>query len=401
MAHVRHGEGRRLPRRPGRGRGPGPRGGRDRHRARAHGPAVQPDARRQDRPAAVRGPHPQLRRGAGQAVLLRGRPDRPHDPADPLPELHQGRGAVLRRVPRRRPPLRGRRRWRRGPRGRRDRLPDRRRRAPHVPGQGRPARHRRQRPDVPDHLQRPLPDRRRDGPGLPPRDPAAGHGVLPVPPDRPVRPGHPPLRGGPRRGRLPPQQGRRAVHEPLRPEAHGAGPARHGEPGDLPRGQGRPGGRSRRATTSSSTCATWGARSSRRSSPTSPTSPVSTWASSRSPSRSRPSRRRTTRWAAIPTDLQTRVIRDEHNTVVEGLFAAGEVACVSVHGANRLGTNSLVDLLVFGRRAGLAMAAYCRATEMPEVAARRRGAGPRGDRGAPRPPRRARARSRSRPSWRR
>ena len=71
----------------------------------------------------------------------------------------------------------------------------------------------------------------------------------------------------------------------------------------------------------------------------------------------------------VPTDLETRVIRDERNTVVEGLFAAGEVACVSVHGANRLGTNSLVDLLVFGRRAGLAMAAYCAATEMPETSA--------------------------------
>ena len=71
----------------------------------------------------------------------------------------------------------------------------------------------------------------------------------------------------------------------------------------------------------------------------------------------------------VPTDLQTRVIRDERNTAVEGLFAAGEVACVSVHGANRLGTNSLVDLLVFGRRAGLAMAAYCRTAEMPDVAA--------------------------------
>ena len=71
----------------------------------------------------------------------------------------------------------------------------------------------------------------------------------------------------------------------------------------------------------------------------------------------------------IPTDLRTRVIRDERSTVVDGLFAAGEVACVSVHGANRLGTNSLVDLLVYGRRAGLEMAAYCRAAEMPEVAA--------------------------------
>jgi succinate dehydrogenase / fumarate reductase flavoprotein subunit len=70
----------------------------------------------------------------------------------------------------------------------------------------------------------------------------------------------------------------------------------------------------------------------------------------------------------IPTDLRARVVRDEANTVVPGLFAAGEVACVSVHGANRLGTNSLVDLLVFGHRAGVEMAACCRAAEMPEVA---------------------------------
>jgi succinate dehydrogenase / fumarate reductase flavoprotein subunit len=70
----------------------------------------------------------------------------------------------------------------------------------------------------------------------------------------------------------------------------------------------------------------------------------------------------------IPTDLRTRVVRDEANTVVEGLFAAGETACVSVHGANRLGTNSLVDLLVFGRRAGREMTAYCRAAEAPSIA---------------------------------
>jgi succinate dehydrogenase / fumarate reductase flavoprotein subunit len=59
----------------------------------------------------------------------------------------------------------------------------------------------------------------------------------------------------------------------------------------------------------------------------------------------------------IPTDVHTRVTRDAANTVVPGLYAAGEAACVSVHGANRLGTNSLVDLLVFGRRAGRQMAA--------------------------------------------
>ncbi|HEX6540856.1 MAG TPA: succinate dehydrogenase flavoprotein subunit [Ktedonobacterales bacterium] len=54
----------------------------------------------------------------------------------------------------------------------------------------------------------------------------------------------------------------------------------------------------------------------------------------------------------IPTDVDARVVMDEQNTVLPGLYAAGEVACVSVHGANRLGTNSLVDLIVFGRRAG-------------------------------------------------
>ena len=70
----------------------------------------------------------------------------------------------------------------------------------------------------------------------------------------------------------------------------------------------------------------------------------------------------------IPTDVETRVLRDEHNTVVPGLYAAGECACVSVHGANRLGTNSLVDLLVFGRRAGRQMARDVRGGTLPEIA---------------------------------
>src|SRR5579863_7618230 len=54
----------------------------------------------------------------------------------------------------------------------------------------------------------------------------------------------------------------------------------------------------------------------------------------------------------IPTDTDGRVIIDEKNTPLQGFYAAGECACVSVHGANRLGTNSLVDILVFGRRSG-------------------------------------------------
>ncbi len=61
----------------------------------------------------------------------------------------------------------------------------------------------------------------------------------------------------------------------------------------------------------------------------------------------------------IPTNVHAEVVIDEQGTVLPGLYAAGECACVSVHGANRLGTNSLVDLVVFGKRGGIAMAEYC------------------------------------------
>lgn len=60
----------------------------------------------------------------------------------------------------------------------------------------------------------------------------------------------------------------------------------------------------------------------------------------------------------IPTDVNGQVIADAQGTPVVGFYAAGEVACVSVHGANRLGTNSLLDASVFGRRAGYAMARF-------------------------------------------
>jgi succinate dehydrogenase / fumarate reductase flavoprotein subunit len=66
----------------------------------------------------------------------------------------------------------------------------------------------------------------------------------------------------------------------------------------------------------------------------------------------------------IPTDVDGRVVIDERNTPLPGFYAAGECACVSVHGANRLGTNSLVDLVVFGRRAGRDMARYIRESEL-------------------------------------
>jgi succinate dehydrogenase / fumarate reductase flavoprotein subunit len=60
----------------------------------------------------------------------------------------------------------------------------------------------------------------------------------------------------------------------------------------------------------------------------------------------------------LPTDVDGRVLKEASGSPVEGLFAAGECACVSVHGANRLGCNSLLDLVVFGRRAGKAICSW-------------------------------------------
>ncbi|NCP87848.1 MAG: fumarate reductase (quinol) flavoprotein subunit [Anaerolineae bacterium CG_4_9_14_3_um_filter_57_17] len=60
----------------------------------------------------------------------------------------------------------------------------------------------------------------------------------------------------------------------------------------------------------------------------------------------------------IPTNVYGEVLLDENKTVVPGLFAAGECACVSVHGANRLGCNSLLDIVVFGKHAGQRAAEY-------------------------------------------
>jgi succinate dehydrogenase / fumarate reductase flavoprotein subunit len=66
----------------------------------------------------------------------------------------------------------------------------------------------------------------------------------------------------------------------------------------------------------------------------------------------------------IPTNVDGQVVIDAQNTVLPGLYAVGEAACVSVHGANRLGTNSLVDLVVFGRRSGKDMVKYCNGAEL-------------------------------------
>ncbi|KAF0109041.1 MAG: succinate dehydrogenase flavoprotein subunit [Anaerolineaceae bacterium] len=71
----------------------------------------------------------------------------------------------------------------------------------------------------------------------------------------------------------------------------------------------------------------------------------------------------------IPTNKYGEAIADEKNTIVPGLYAAGEVACVSVHGANRLGTNSLLDLVVFGKHAGLRAAEFAKKADLQPLPA--------------------------------
>jgi len=69
----------------------------------------------------------------------------------------------------------------------------------------------------------------------------------------------------------------------------------------------------------------------------------------------------------IPTDVEGQVVTGPDERPVPGLYAAGECACVSVHGANRLGTNSLLDIVVFGRRGGKHMADFAEGSDPPEL----------------------------------
>jgi succinate dehydrogenase / fumarate reductase flavoprotein subunit len=73
----------------------------------------------------------------------------------------------------------------------------------------------------------------------------------------------------------------------------------------------------------------------------------------------------------VPTNVNGQALQIDANgneTVVEGLFAVGEIACVSVHGANRLGGNSLLDLVVFGRAAGNFLGKYLKDIEISKDA---------------------------------
>ncbi|GJL80028.1 MAG: succinate dehydrogenase flavoprotein subunit [Nitrospinaceae bacterium] len=69
----------------------------------------------------------------------------------------------------------------------------------------------------------------------------------------------------------------------------------------------------------------------------------------------------------IPTNKFSQVILDAEGTKMEGFFAAGECACVSVHGGNRLGTNSLLEATVFGRRAGMSALEYAKSVDFAKV----------------------------------
>ncbi|MEX0743306.1 MAG: succinate dehydrogenase flavoprotein subunit [Actinomycetota bacterium] len=69
----------------------------------------------------------------------------------------------------------------------------------------------------------------------------------------------------------------------------------------------------------------------------------------------------------IPTNVDGQIVVGEAEKPVPGMYAAGECACVSVHGANRLGTNSLLDIVVFGRRGGKHMAGFAEDADLPEL----------------------------------
>jgi len=69
----------------------------------------------------------------------------------------------------------------------------------------------------------------------------------------------------------------------------------------------------------------------------------------------------------IPTNKYGEVVVGDKSTVFPGLYAAGECACVSVHGANRLGTNSLLDIIVFGKHSGLKAAEYAGQADLPRL----------------------------------
>jgi succinate dehydrogenase / fumarate reductase flavoprotein subunit len=199
---------------------------------------------------------------------------------------------------------------------------------------------------------------------------AAGHGIRAVPPHRHLRRRLPDHRGRARRGRLPDQFGRRAVHGALCAHLQGPGQPRRGQPlhddGDprrprRGRGQGShpPAPQPPAARDAGRTPAGHlriGADLRRRGPDTKEPIPVLPTVHYN--------------MGGIPTNYWGEVLnptRDDPDAIAPGLMAVGEAGCASVHGANRLGSNSLIDLVVFGRAAAI------RAAEVvdPEAPTRR------------------------------
>ena len=227
-------------------------------------------------------------------------------------------------------------------------------------------RRRRRGPHVPVHHQRRDQDRRRHGARLPRGRAAQGHGVRAVPSHRAAEHGHPAHRRVSRRGRHPGQQERLPLPAGLRhgagdtgrqagAEDHGTRSARPPEPGVLARAaEGQYRRRRRGATACCSTCATWARRRS--------TSGCRSCAIFRisylgvDPVKEPVPIRPVVHYmmGGIHTDINAA-------TPLPGLFAAGECACVSINGANRLGSNSLMELLVFGHERRCARSRMCRA----------------------------------------
>ncbi len=319
MAHVRHRQGRRLPRRPGRAPRSWP-ARRSRPSSSSSTWACRSTARRtagSTSAASAATPATSARRPVRRACYAADRTG--HMILQTLYQqcIKHGRH-VLRRVPRRRPARRGRRRWRRRAGGRRRRLPDRRRRAPHLPGQGGPARHRRLRADVPDHLERLLADRRRRR-AWPTATASRSRTWSSTSSTRPASTGS--ASCSPRR-----PAARAATSSTTaasgswsatRPTLDGARAARHGQPGDVPWRSGTAGASSgkdyvyldvrhlgRKVIEEKLPDITDFARIYLGVEPLTepvPIQPTAHYA-----------------MGGIPTDIDARVIRDEHNTVVPG-----------------------------------------------------------------------------------
>ena len=208
---------------------------------------------------------------------------------------------------------------------------------------------------------------------------ADGHGDDPVPPDDARRERASDHRGRARRGRAPAQQGRRALHGEDGAEQDGARLARRRLPRRADRDQrgprrrpGRPGHLPRHHRRPAQAHARGAARDRQHRQATSPASTSRASRSSSSPGQHYI-------MGGVKTDIDGR-------TPIPGLYAAGEVACVSVHGGNRLGANSLLDTLIFGRRAGEHAAARARSMRDADDLRRQLRARHRDDRRDHRPP---------------